>query len=54
MADFAESEWQEAMNEYMDHLEILKLAVEKKQFKVIEHELRDLRTRWISCHRDFK
>jgi XXXCH domain-containing protein len=54
MADFAEPEWQEAMNEYMDHLEILKLAVEQKQIEVIEHELRDLRTRWKECHHDFK
>jgi XXXCH domain-containing protein len=54
MADFAEPEWQEAMDEYMDHLEILKLAVEQKQLEVVQHELRDLRTRWKECHRDFK
>ena len=54
MADFAEPEWQEAMHEYMDHLENLKGAVEREQFEVIEHELRDLKARWVACHRDFK
>ena len=54
MAEFAEPEWQEAMHEYMDHLENLKLASKRKQLEVVEHELRDLRTRWVDCHRDFK
>ena len=54
MAEFAEPEWQEAMREYLDHLQILKLAVENKQMEVIQHELRDLKARWVACHRDFK
>ena len=54
MADFAEPEWQEAMHEYLDQLENLKRAVERQQLEDIEHELRDLKTRWVSCHRDFK
>ena len=54
MADFADPEWQEAMNEYLDHLENLKRAVERQQLDVVEHELRDLRTRWVACHREFK
>jgi XXXCH domain-containing protein len=54
MADFAEPEWQEAMNEYLDHLANLKRAVEKQQLEDVEHELRDLKTRWVACHRDFK
>jgi len=54
MAQFAEPEWQAAMNEYMDHLANLKRAVEKQQLDVVDHELRDLRSRWISCHQDFK
>ena len=54
MADFAEPEWQEAMHEYMDHLENLKRAVSNRQIEDVEHELRDLRTRWAACHRDFK
>jgi hypothetical protein len=54
MAQFAEPEWQAAMNEFMDHLANLKRAVEKQQLDVVDHELRDLRSRWISCHQDFK
>ena len=54
MADFAEPEWQEAMHEYLDHLENLKRAVERQQLEDVEHELRDLKTRWIACHREFK
>ena len=54
MADFAEPEWQEAMNEYMDHLENLKRAMDRQQLDDAAHELRDLRTRWKECHRDFK
>lgn len=54
MVRFAEPEWQEAMTEYLDHLENLKRAVENKQLEVVHHELRDLRTRMKACHRDFK
>ena len=54
MADFAEPEWQEAMDEYMDHLANLQRAVERQHFDDVQHELRDLRTRWVACHRDFK
>ena len=54
MSDLAEPEWQDAINEYMDHLENLKRAVEKQQLEVVAHELRDLKSRWIACHRDFK
>jgi len=42
------------MHEYMDHLENLKLVSKRKQLEVVEHELRDLRTRWVDCHHDFK
>lgn len=54
MAEFAEPEWQDAMHEYLDHLANLQRAVAEKQLEVVEHELRDLRTRWVTCHRDFK
>ncbi|UCD82868.1 MAG: GAK system XXXCH domain-containing protein [Desulfobacterales bacterium] len=54
MAEFAEPEWQNAMNEYLDHLANLQRAVNQKQLEVIEHELRDLSNRWMACHRDFK
>ena len=54
MDEFAEPEWQEAMDEYMDHLENLKRAVQRQQLDDAAHELRDLKTRWVACHRDFK
>jgi len=54
MADFADPEWQEAMNEYLDHLANLQRAVQRRQLDDVAHELRDLRTRWVACHRDFK
>jgi XXXCH domain-containing protein len=54
MTRFADSEWQEAMIEYQDHLENLKRAVENKQLEVVHHEIRDLRARMKACHRDFK
>ena len=54
MARFAEPEWQEAMIEYQDHLENLKRAVANQQLEVLHHEIRDLRARMKSCHRDFK
>ena len=54
MAEFADPEWQESMNEYMDHLANLQRAVEIRQLEVVKHELRDLRTRMKACHRDFK
>ena len=54
MAEFAEPEWQEAMHEYLDHMANLKRAVERQQLDDVAHELRDLRTRWAACHREFK
>ena len=54
MAEDAEEEWQPAMDEYMDHLENFKRAVNQQQLEVVQHELRDLRNRMIQCHRDYK
>jgi XXXCH domain-containing protein len=54
MAEFTEPEWQDAMNEYLDHLANLQRAAAEKQLAVVEHELRDLKNRWIACHREFK
>lgn len=54
MADFADGEWQPAMDEYMDHLENFKLAVGRQQLEIVQHELRDLMNRMALCHRDFK
>jgi XXXCH domain-containing protein len=54
MAEFADSEWQEAVDEYVDHLTNLQIAVQNRQLEIVKHELRDLRTRMKACHRDFK
>ncbi len=54
MADAADPDWQEAMEEYMDHLENLEGAVANSQLEVVAHELRDLGTRMKNCHREFK
>jgi XXXCH domain-containing protein len=54
MAEFAEPEWQDAMREYMDHMANLQRAVHQRQLEAIDHELRDLRNRWMACHREYK
>ena len=54
MAAFTEPEWQEAMDNYMDHLKNLRHAVENNQLEVVEHELRDLTAGMKACHRDYK
>lgn len=54
MAKYAETEWQAAMDEYIDHLGTLKQAVEENQVEAVQHEIRDLKNRMIQCHRDFK
>ena len=54
MAQFAEPEWQAAMDEYIDHLGTLKQAVEQNQYEIVQHEIRDLKNRMTQCHRDFK
>ncbi|UCF91949.1 MAG: GAK system XXXCH domain-containing protein [Desulfobacterales bacterium] len=53
LAQFAEPEWQEAMDEYLDHLGSLKYAVEKRELEMVRHELRDLKVRMQACHRDY-
>lgn len=54
MAAAADPDWKEAMEEYLDHLQNLKGAVDSSQLEVVAHELRDLGTRMKNCHRDFK
>jgi len=53
-AESADSEWRDAMDEYMDHLENFILAVEKQQIEVMLHEIRDLQYRMKACHKEFK
>ena len=49
--DMAEPEWKDAMVEYMDHLANLKHALEAGQLEIVQHELRDLKSRMKACHR---
>ena len=51
---FAEPEWEEAMQEFLDHLENLERAVPNGQADVVAHEVRDLRAGMKACHRAFK
>jgi XXXCH domain-containing protein len=53
-AEAADPEWKEAMEEYMDHLENFIRAIEKQQFEVMLHEIRDLSYRMKACHKEFK
>ena len=53
-AESADSEWKDAMDEYMDHLENFVLAVKGQQFEVMLHEIRDLQYRMKACHKEFK
>jgi XXXCH domain-containing protein len=50
----AESDWEEAMKEFLDHLENLQRAVAAGNVEVGQHEIRDLRHRMGECHREFK
>jgi len=54
MAAAADPDWQEAMDEYLDHLKNLESAVASNNLEVVAHELRDLATRMKNCHREFK
>lgn len=53
-AALAEPDWENAMQEYLDHLANLQHAVENRQQEVMLHELRDLQNCMASCHREFK
>jgi XXXCH domain-containing protein len=53
-AAMAEPDWENAMQEYLDHLAILTHAVANRQQEVMLHELRDLQNCMSSCHREFK
>jgi XXXCH domain-containing protein len=53
-AEFAEPEWKEEMDEYLDHLGNLLAAVEEGRLEAVRHELRDLKNRTNACHREYK
>ena len=52
-AEAADPEWQDAMDEYMDHLENFVLAVKRQEREVMLHEIRDLQNRMKACHQEF-
>lgn len=54
LAKLGEPDWEEAMREYLDHVNNLQLAVEKRQLELVRHELRDLAACMAACHREFK
>ncbi len=53
-AESVDSDWKEAMDEFMDHLENFIRAIEKQEFEVMHHEIRDLGYRMKACHKEFK
>ena len=53
-AAMAEPDWENAMQEYLDHLANLEHAVAGRQQEVMLHELRDLQNCMAACHREFK
>ena len=53
-AQMADPDWQSAMDEYLDHIENLKRAVQDRRMQDFQHELRDLGARKTMCHKDFK
>jgi XXXCH domain-containing protein len=50
----ADSDMEDAMKEFMDHLVNLKQASASRIMSVIEHEFRDIGRRMGHCHREFK
>lgn len=50
----ADPDMEEAMKEYMDHLNNLKQAKASGLLDVVEHEIRDIGHRMRNCHREFK
>lgn len=54
MAKMAEPEWEEAMQAYLEHLAALERAVASRDLEAARHEVADLRTAMVTCHREFK
>ena len=53
-AESADPDWQEAMDEFMDHLENFIRAIDTQELEVVHHEIRDLGYRMKACHKEFK
>lgn len=52
-ARVAEPDWAAEMQEYLDHVANLVLALKNQQAEMFQHELRDLKARMQACHREF-
>lgn len=50
----AEEEWPEATRAYQAHLENLVRAVEQSEQETVKHELQDLETSMVTCHRELR
>ncbi len=54
MAKMAEPEWGEALQSYLAHLANLTRAVAGRDLTAAQHEMADLQTAMVTCHREFK
>ena len=54
MAKMGEPEWGEAMMAYLAHIAALERAVAAKDLEAAKHEIADLHTAMVTCHREFK
>jgi XXXCH domain-containing protein len=54
LEQLADPDWQEAMAVYLDHLTKLQRAVENQEFSTMYHQLQELQTCMVDCHREFK
>ena len=54
MADMAEPEWGEALQSFLSHLAALERAVAGGDLEAAQHEMADLQTAMVVCHREFK
>jgi XXXCH domain-containing protein len=52
--EIADSEMEDAMKEFMGHLENLKQARASELLNVVQHEITDIGYRMRNCHREFK
>jgi XXXCH domain-containing protein len=51
---FAAPEWQTEMAAFLEHAANLELAWKNRQLEMFQHELRDLQTQMVTCHREHK
>jgi XXXCH domain-containing protein len=54
MAKMGEPEWDEALESYLAHLAALERAVAGGDLEAAKHEIADLHTAMVTCHREFK